>query len=194
MNRGFFDELREFAVDYGRKVGEEEMKPFFEEAQLADRLGSLHVGLPMHSAEGREIKTQECFVRSPAYDGKGGNLLLNPESFESEVVYIHVVRMIAMAIDPQFQAKVSRAATELGGSYRGVPTKNVARMWNKLLAKDDHRHLTAAQKADGMTRRSGQNIDINRCAATFKADDVESLKVRRWGCCCPRQIRCRCAA
>jgi len=173
---GLFNELRDFANAEGQRVGKECMKPYFDRENLGEQLGSLHKGLLMHDPEGKDVKTQEVFVRAPILDGSNGTLILRSESFEAEVVYIHVLRMVAMVFDNPFQAFVRQLADDHGGKHKGVPIKGVGRMWTKLQAMDDHRYLTAAQKTSGRTRRSGQNIDINRCAVTFTT--VKAFKVR----------------
>ena len=193
-----FDDLRESMMAEGKRIGTETMKPYFDEERLGEKLGLLHVGLPMHADEGKppmasfssstknwqahwEVKTQEAFVRRPLLDGTNNTLDLQPDSFESEAVYVHVLRMVAMAIDADFQEVVEKLAVQHQGVRRGVPIKGTARMWNKLQAADDHRYLTNDQKAVGMARRSGQNIDINRCAVTFKEIDSFKVRCRRGG-------------
>jgi hypothetical protein len=171
-----FADLRDFANAEGQRVGKEFMKPYFDRENLGVQLGSLHKGLLMHDPQGNDIKTQEAFIREPILDGSNGTLILRSESFEAEVVYIHVLRMVAMVFDKGFQAFVRQLADDHGGTHRGVPIKGVGRMWTKLQSRDDHRFLTAAQKTSGRTRRSGQNIDINRCAVTFTT--VKAFKVR----------------
>jgi hypothetical protein len=185
-----FDNLRNSMTDEGKRIGQDIMKPYFDRERLGEKLGRLHEGLPMHGQEGSppmsmldpktnqwEVKTQEAFVPRPSLDGTNGTILLQPESFESEAVYIHILRMVAMAIDVDFQVLVKTLADQNAGEHRGVPIKGMCRMWTKLAAADDHRHLSLEQKMAGMTRRSGPNIDINRCAVTF--DNIEAFKVHR---------------
>jgi hypothetical protein len=79
--------------------------------------------------KGQEWRTQECFVT-----GQLAHLPHDADGmfYEAEIVYIHVLRMVAMAIDDEYQVEIKRLSAIHNGQYRGVPPKGVARMWNKL--------------------------------------------------------------
>jgi ankyrin repeat protein len=79
---------------------------------------------------------------------------------------MHVLQMIALGVDADFQNLVLAMAMENNGSHRSAPTKGVARMWSKLHRRDEHRFLPPSLQADGLTRRSGQNVDVSRNAVT----------------------------
>ena len=61
--------------------------------------------------------------------------------FEHEVCSIHMLRLIAMAIDDEYQEAVKKALRVFDGryEYRGAPIKGDARMRNKCVSVDDHR-------------------------------------------------------
>ena len=89
-------------------------------------------------------------------------------TFHFHSVYIHVLRMVAMAIDTDYQSEIANLAKEYNGEHRAAELKGVARMWNKLMARNDHRYLPAYLERQGWTKRSGQNLDIIRNAVTFQ--------------------------
>lgn len=80
----------------------------------------------------------------------------------TEWVYIHVLRLLATAVDTQFIADVESwighdLLVDGKTSHNGI--KGFERMANKMVSKDDHRHSPRPRPA--------QNVDINRTLATF---------------------------
>ena len=90
----------------------------------------------------------------------------DPTTLEGESVYIHFLRLVALALNEKFQTLVERVVDPLGGEHKGCAIKGDARMRNKALAADDHRYATKPRPA--------LNIDIVRCCVTF--NDVASLR------------------
>ena len=58
--------------------------------------------------------------------------LLNEKSF------IHVLRMVAMAIDMRYQKIVQKICEDCNGSFRKTEIKGFVRMKNKCISKEDH--------------------------------------------------------
>ena len=73
------------------------------------------------------------------------------------MVYLHALRLIALVVDPGYQAAVLEAAAEAGLSPEAVMAamiKGFVRCRNKMASNEDHRHLP--------TPRPQFNIDMNR--------------------------------
>ena len=154
----FYDELKKHATRHGKMLGQK-MKEYYDAENLKEQLGPVECRLH----QGREWKTQEHFIKpgaAPLHTAGG--------VFESEAVYIHVLRMVALAIDADFQQYCTNLASEHNGQLRGVPIKGVTRMWNKMQSRTDHRFLSQDLLDANMTKRCAQNIDINRNAITFQ--------------------------
>jgi ankyrin repeat protein len=83
----------------------------------------------------------------------------------SEKVYAHVLRMIAMGLDSEFQTAVNIECDECGGDFEAAMIKGYTRMVNKCLSKSDHYYEDFPRPAC--------NIDINRNVSTFR--NPESL-------------------
>lgn len=86
----------------------------------------------------------------------------------AEAAYIHVLRMIAIAIDSPFVKDIGVALKSAGISsnitHNGI--KSYSRMRNKMVAAEDHRFKKAPRPA--------QNVDINRVMVTV--DTGEQLR------------------
>ena len=98
-----------------------------------------------------------------------------PGQLARERVCIHVLRLVALAVDGIFQAIVEEITLANGGEFKSTAIKGHARQLNKAQARDDHRNEPAPRPA--------QNIDINRNACTYdKAADLvraaRALEVR----------------
>jgi len=78
---------------------------------------------------------------------------------------IHMLRLISMAIDDEYQELISDTLLECGCAVKAAPIKRDARMRNKALSIDDHRFENKPRPA--------LNIDINRNCCTF--DTKENL-------------------
>ena len=84
---------------------------------------------------------------------------MNMEDFDGESKYIHFLRLVAYAVNAEYQAIIKKIVTPLHGDHKGCAIKGDARMRNKALAPDDHRYEPKPRPA--------LNIDIVRCCVTF---------------------------
>ncbi len=60
----------------------------------------------------------------------------------NEKCFIHVLRMVAMAIDLMYQEIVRKMCEDCNGSFRDTEIKGFVRMKNKCISKEDHYHET----------------------------------------------------
>lgn len=136
-------------------------------ARYAPRLhsGSLKIELlevKAGDAEGRRrgITGQarldcEGFLRLPPWDWD------HPVAMREEV-WIHVIRLIALAINQRCGEHITKELEGLAEvSVAGI--KSFIRMRNKMLANEDHRYVRRP--------RPSRNIDINRCLAVVEDED-----------------------
>jgi hypothetical protein len=56
----------------------------------------------------------------------------------NEKCFIHVLRMVAMAIDLMYQEIVQKICEDCNGSFRKAEIKGFVRMKNKCISKEDH--------------------------------------------------------
>ncbi len=56
----------------------------------------------------------------------------------NEKCFIHVLRMVAMAIDLMYQDNVKKICEDCNGSFRNTKIKGFVRMKNKCISKEDH--------------------------------------------------------
>jgi hypothetical protein len=56
----------------------------------------------------------------------------------NEKCFIHVLRMVAMAIDLMYQEIVQKICEDCNGSFRTTEIKGFVRMKNKCISKEDH--------------------------------------------------------
>ncbi len=63
---------------------------------------------------------------------------VNRSQFWNEKVWIHVLRMIAMAIDGLYQDAVDKVCTACDGMFSAAEIKGFVRMKNKCISKEDH--------------------------------------------------------
>jgi hypothetical protein len=110
---------------------------------------------------------------------------VNHSQFWNEKVWIHVLRMIAMAIDGLYQDAVDKVCTVCDGMFSAAEIKGFVRMKNKCISKEDHYYgayprlgrggVVFQSLADSLFHRlmmidpyrPSLNIDINRNACTF---------------------------
>mmetsp|Transcript_10817 Transcript_10817/g.24743 ORF Transcript_10817/g.24743 Transcript_10817/m.24743 type:complete len:761 (+) Transcript_10817:38-2320(+) len=90
----------------------------------------------------------------------------------NERAYIHMLNLVAIAINDGFQARVrSTLKTVFGASFTGhtpAPTKTYARMVGKLISKEDHRY-------EEILPRPMLNVDVVRSAVNVKTTyDIEA--------------------
>ena len=57
-----------------------------------------------------------------------------------EQCFIHCLRMIAIAIDDDYQAAVGTMVKDCNGEFKSTAIKGYGRMKNKCVSKDDHYH------------------------------------------------------
>jgi hypothetical protein len=172
-----FKQLKEFARAESLALGIEKLKAYFDTANLGSRLGN--VKLPLY--QGREFVTQEHFIALYKSAEAVTCNVCTPRSleltatydFEAEVVYMHLLRMVSLAVNADFQRVTAEIARQQGGECSSVPIKGMGRMVNKLHSRDDHRILPQALLDEKKSMRSGQNIDVVRNACTF--DTVEGM-------------------
>jgi hypothetical protein len=104
----------------------------------------------------------------------------------NEKCFIHVLRMVAMAIDLMYQEIVQKICEDCHGSFVNTEIKGFVRMKNKCISKEDHyyeaypRSVLTEQMAISkqnpnsylsttlISIRPSLNIDINRNACTFE--------------------------
>ena len=82
--------------------------------------------------------------------------------------FIHLVRLLALAVDAMFQSAVTDALTAadiavVGGKVFSRGIKGYDRMWSKLESVDDHRFKPWP--------RPQFNLDVVRCLATFANEE-----------------------
>jgi hypothetical protein len=128
------------------------MRAYYESEGLASSLGKFEI--------------EERPGKSRRQDGPGVGVPMPPRldtdngGFAQERVYIHVLRLVALAVDAEFQAAAKGIVEECKGEFKPTAIKGHARMKNKCAAKDDHRNEKKPRPA--------LNIDINRNACTFE--------------------------
>ncbi len=85
------------------------------------------------------IRRQDDIMRAPN-SGVGVIFTQNVKrsQFWNEKVWIHVLRMIAMAIDGLYQDAVDKVCTTCDGMFSAAEIKGFARMKNKCMSKEDH--------------------------------------------------------
>jgi hypothetical protein len=111
----------------------------------------------------------------------------NHSQFWNEKVWIHALRMIAMAIDGLYQDTVDKICTACDGIFSAAKIKGFVRMKNKCISKEDHYYGAYPRLGRGVAMlffnhmlahfflrfmiidpyRPSLNIDINRNACTF---------------------------
>jgi hypothetical protein len=113
---------------------------------------------------------------------------VNHSQFWNEKVWIHVLRMVAMAIDDLYQKAVGEVCTACDGVFSPTEIKGFVRMKNKCISKEDHYYGAYPRLGRGVAMwffnhmlirfcrlmiigpyRPSLNIDINRNACTFNA-------------------------
>jgi hypothetical protein len=109
---------------------------------------------------------------------------VNHSQFWNEKVWIHVLRMLAMAIDGLYQEAVDKVCTACDGMFGAAEIKGFVRMKSKCISKEDHYYgayprlgrgdVVFQSHADSSfclmiidPCRPSLNIDINRNCCTF---------------------------
>ncbi len=100
-------------------------------------------GVDVHKVEAGSaedcIRRQDDLMRAP---NSGAGVIfsqnVNRSQFWNEKVWIHVLRMLAVAIDRLYQEAVDRVCTACQGMFRAAEIKGFVRMRNKCISKEDH--------------------------------------------------------
>jgi hypothetical protein len=79
------------------------------------------------------IRRQDSTIVPPIQD-------ISKSQLYNEKTYIHVLRMVSMALDADFQAIISSVCEGCGGEFTGCRIKGYTRILNKTKSKNDHFH------------------------------------------------------
>ena len=165
---GAWDELQGGICAHMHKLGAT-LDDMFRRLGLAHRLGGYDSQVP--AATGGTTTDDELvqFVPKACTSVRavsdGDNVVARDDL---ERTYIHFVRLLALALDDAFQQRVNKALKGagvrlVGGGVSSGGIKGYERMRNKMLAPEDHGHLSFPRPA--------HNIDVVRCLATFHTVD-----------------------
>ena len=132
------------------------LQQYFVEAELGPYFS--HNVIPMHSD--LDSKTQ---VRQdhPLIGLQLPDDALQLDAYTYESVYIHFLRLVAMAVNPLFQDQAQAIATKNQGVLKECKIKGDVRIRNKAVA--DHRSERRPRPA--------MNIDVVRNAITFQTKE-----------------------
>jgi ankyrin repeat protein len=173
--------LRHGTVAYLRFVGERLHVHEFVAHDLGLRLGGYEatteplpmptstVATPVSSAS---LRLRQSFV-PPACRGREaftGNIT---SDLDLEYTYVHVLRLVALALDAQFKAAVGDALGDLlsDGGVGTTGIKSYERMVSRML-HDKHVRFLAKP-------RPAFNVDVVRCLASFRTPDDQLEAYRR---------------
>ena len=149
---GDFDDLKDYCRNLLNKIGKP-LQAYFDRHDLRTLLGRLDLPTIQPQQKLRQdLVGVVDFPVPPSHDEKW-------RWFEDESVYIHALRLVAAAIDAPYQTVVADVIKPFQGQHMPARIKGDARMRNKALASEDHRHEHRPRPA--------LNIDINRCCAIF---------------------------
>ena len=132
-----FSQLQTFCKKEALKIGNS-LHSYFCKEELGKKLGTLHMELPvLEGFDEGPVRQDMAGVGLPIENLCGGLW----HEFEYEACSIHMLRLIAMAIDEEYQETAKMALQKFDGRYefRGAPIKGDARMRNKCVSVDDHR-------------------------------------------------------
>ena len=137
------------------KIGKE-LDTYCKKEELTEHLGTPNI-LELRDKQGtpfvcRQDDPQVGLVPPPHAEGW--------PLFEEESVYIHVIRMVALAIDKDYQFIAKKCAKNHDGTCKYGGIKGYARIRSKVLSREDH--------ANEVRPRPALNIDVNRNCCTFK--------------------------
>ena len=89
------------------------------------------------------------------------------DNLNRECIYLHFLRMLALAMNDAFQFSIERALSTAGVTYTFTPSavKSYERMYTKMMSREDH--------GQEPPPRAANNLDVVRCMAMFEtADDM----------------------
>jgi hypothetical protein len=167
-------------------LGESVLPHTFGKLRPHTRMSGVNVYNVEAGSENDGIRRQDDPMRAPN-SGAGVVFSQNMDhsQFWNEKVWIHVLRMIAMAIDGRYQEAVDKVCTACEGIFGAAEIKGFVRMRNKCISKEDHYYgayprlrcgdVVFQSHAESFFRRlmiidpyrPSLNIDINRNACTF---------------------------
>ena len=87
-------------------------------------------------------------------------------------MYIHILRLVAKAIDPAFHAKLRDIVQSRNGALRSAPVKGDDRIRSKCLSKDDYRYKQPPRPAQtlgagGLNAAVGESLGPGRRKNSF---------------------------
>ncbi len=149
---GFTQDCKRLALEIGQ-----DMKAYYHSKNLSIVLGEsvlphtfgklrLHArmsGVNVYKVEVGSVedcaRRQDDPMRAPN-SGIGAifSQNVNHSQFWNEKVWIHVLRMLAMAVDELYQKAVDNVCTACDGMFSAAKIKGFVRMRNKCISKEDH--------------------------------------------------------
>ena len=112
----------------------------------------LPIPLHVHALNSSSFNFMRKFAAGDEEDGW--------EWAEQESIFIHMLRLTALAIDSLYQQKVKSIVEKCGGKVKNVPIKGDTRIRNKAWSIFDHRFEKKPRPA--------LNVDINRNCCYFE--------------------------
>jgi hypothetical protein len=182
----FMEDCKRQALEIGQG-----MKRYFDTLELSVALGeeaipSTFGKLQMRAGENQFV-VERCSQKECAR--RQDESAIFPQNVAhsqvwNEKCFIHVLRMVAMAIDEMYQGIVQKICEDCNGSFRKTKIKGFVRMKNKCISKEDHYYEAYPRSIlqnNGHSKQNNSNIsttpipirpslnvDINRNACTFE--------------------------
>jgi hypothetical protein len=155
-NFGLWDDLIQDCKRQALEIGQD-MKAYYHTKNLSIVLGESvlphtfgklrpHAGMSgvnVYKVEAGSIedcvRRQDDLMRAPSSGVVAiFSQNLNHSQLWNEKVWIHLLRMIAMAIDGLYQDAVDKVCTACDGMFSAAEIKGFVRMKNKCISKEDH--------------------------------------------------------
>ena len=147
---GLWEDLREDCKRQALEIGQG-MKRYFDTKELSVALGEKAIPntfgkFQMRAGENQFVvercRQEECARRQdecmhPPETGIFPQNVAHSQVW-NEKCFIHVLRMVAMAIDLMYQEIVQKICEDCHGSFTNTEIKGFARMKNKCVSKEDH--------------------------------------------------------
>ena len=147
---GLWEDLREDCKRQALEIGQG-MKRYFDTKELSVALGEKAIPntfgkFQMRAGENQFVvercRQEECARRQdecmhPLETGIFPQNVAHSQVW-NEKCFIHVLRMVAMAIDLKYQESVQKICENCDGSFRKTEIKGFVRMKNKCVSKEDH--------------------------------------------------------
>ncbi len=192
-NLGYFGLWEDLIEDCKRQALEigQGMKRYYDTYELSVVLGEEAIPSTFGKFQMRAGDNQFVVVRCSQEECARRQDELFPQNAAhsqvwNEKCFIHVLRMVAMAIDLMYQDIVQKVCNDCNGSFRKTEIKGFVRMKNKCISKEDHyyeaypRSVLTEQMAISkqnpnscipttpISIRPSLNKDINRNACSFE--------------------------